>query len=68
VWIAAFLGTIFLGVETSLGIAVVASLLIVIYESTYLHTTVLGHLPGTSIYQNIKQYPDVEQYNRLVIA
>jgi len=67
VWLAALFGTIFLGVEYGLAIAVALSLLIVIYESAYPHTAVLGRLPGTSLYHNIKQYPDVERYDGVVI-
>mmetsp|Transcript_28564 Transcript_28564/g.47552 ORF Transcript_28564/g.47552 Transcript_28564/m.47552 type:complete len:94 (+) Transcript_28564:2-283(+) len=58
VWIVAFLGTLFLGVEFGLAIAVAVSVIIVVYESVYPHTAVLGRLPGTSLYRNIKQYPN----------
>jgi len=68
VWMVAFLGTMFLGVEVGLGIAVAVSLLIVVYEAVYPHAALLGRLPGTSLYRNIKQYPDTEQYNGLVIV
>lgn len=68
VWLAAFLGTMFLGVEIGLAIAVGVSLLLVVYESVYPRTVVLGRLPGTSLYRNIKQYPDAEQYNGLLIV
>jgi len=68
VWVAAFLGTMFLGVEIGLAIAVGVSLLIVVYESVYPRTVVLGRLPGTSLYRNIKQYPEAEQYYGLLIV
>jgi len=59
----------FLGVEIGLGLAVGVSLLIVIYESVYPRTAVLGRLKGTSLYRNIKQYPTAtEQYDGLVIV
>jgi len=67
VWNVALFGTMFLGVEYGLGIAVAVSLLIVIYESAYPQTAVLGRLPGTSLYHNIKQYPNVETYDGVVI-
>ncbi|KAL3915210.1 MAG: hypothetical protein SGILL_005756 [Bacillariaceae sp.] len=66
VWLAAFLGTLFLGVELGLGIAIAISLLIVLYESAYPPTAVLGRLPGTHQYRNIKQYPDVQTYDGIV--
>lgn len=68
VWMVAFLGTLFLGVEMGLGIAVGISLLLVIFESAYPHTAVLGRLPGTHQYRNIKQYPDAEQYDGIMLV
>ena len=62
VWMTAFTGTLFLGVEVGLAIAVGVSLLIVIYESAYPHTSVLGRLPGTNTYRNVKQYPGAVRY------
>lgn len=68
VWMFAFVGTLFLGVELGLGIAVGISLLIVIFESAYPHTAVLGRLPGTHQYRNIKQYTDAERYDGIVMV
>lgn len=68
VWMFAFLGTLFLGVELGLGIAVGISLLLVIFESAYPHTSILGRLPGTHQYRNIKQYPRAERYDGIVMV
>ncbi len=68
VWMLAFLGTLFLGVELGLSIAVGISLLIVIFESAYPHTSVLGRLPGTHQYRNVKQYPTAERYDGIVMV
>lgn len=68
IWMISFLGTLFLGAELGLCIAVVVCLLSVIYESAYPHTAILGKLPGTNVYRNIKQYPNAQIYNKLVIA
>jgi len=68
VWMVAFFGTMFLGIKVGLGISVVVSLLIVIYESANPHIAVLGRLPGTSMYRNVEQYPEVEWYDGLVIV
>lgn len=67
VWMIAFLGTLFLGVEMGLGLSVGISLLLVIFESAYPHTAVLGRLPGTHHYRNIKQYPNAERYDGIVL-
>jgi len=68
VWCTACFGTMFLGVEIGLAIAVAVSLLIVIYESAYPHTSVLGRLPGTNVYRNVKQYPQAERYDGIVMV
>lgn len=68
VWMVACLGTMFLGVEIGLAIAVGVSLLIVVYESAYPHTSVLGRLPGTTVYRNCKQYSNAERYDGLVLV
>jgi MFS superfamily sulfate permease-like transporter len=51
VWATSFAGTILLGVEAGLGIAIALALLSVIYESAFPHTAVLGNLPGTRVYR-----------------
>lgn len=68
VWLIACIGTMFLGVEIGLAIAVGVSLLLVIYESAYPHTAVLGRLPGTTIFRNVKQYPEAERYEGIVMV
>ena len=67
VWSVAFLGTLFLGVELGLGLSVGISLLLVIFESAYPHTAVLGRLPGTHHYRSTKQYPHAERYDGIVL-
>jgi len=68
VWFVSCIATMFLGAERGLGVAIAVSLLIVIYESAYPHTAILGRLPGTGHYRNIKQYPEAERYDGIVIA
>ena len=54
-WIVAFLGTLFLGVQEAILVSVGISLFVVIYESVRPQMVVLWRLPGTPIYRNIKQ-------------
>lgn len=68
IWFTSFLGTLFLGAEKGIAIAIIISLLSVIHESAYPHTAVLGKLPGTNVYRNIKQYPNAQRYNQIVIT
>jgi len=54
-WILAFLGVLFRGVQNGLLISIGTSLIIVIYESVRPQISVLWRLPETPIYRNIKQ-------------
>jgi len=63
----ALFGTLFMGVTYGLVIAVVLSLVFVIYESAYPKMAILGRLPGTSLYRNVKQYPLAERYDGVLI-
>lgn len=54
-WFVAFFGTLFLGVQIGLILAVGVSLALVIIESVRPQMTVLWRLPNTQIYRNIKQ-------------
>jgi MFS superfamily sulfate permease-like transporter len=56
VWMAAFLGTLFLSVEIGLAISIGLALLITVYESAFCHTALLGRVGRTTIYRNVKQF------------
>jgi len=58
VWLASFLGVLFISVEIGLAIALGLAVAIVIYESAFPHTALLGRIPNTGVYRNVKQYPD----------
>jgi sulfate transporter 4 len=58
VWMTSFLSTMFLGVEMGLAISIGLALLIVIYESAFPHTALLGRVGNTTIYRNVKQFPN----------
>lgn len=53
-----FISTMFLGVEIGLAISIGLALMIVIYESAFPHTALLGRVGRTTIYRNVKQFPD----------
>jgi len=53
-WVTAFLGTLFLGIQLGIGIAVILSLIIFIHESVTPQISVLWRLPHTHVYSNIK--------------
>ncbi|MBT8401058.1 MAG: solute carrier family 26 protein [Rhodothermia bacterium] len=56
-----FAATLVLGIEEGIVVGIVASLILVIYQSTVPHSARLGRLPGTNTYRNIKRYPAAEQ-------
>lgn len=43
------------------------SLLFVLYETAYPHTARLGRLKESSVYRNVKQYPEAQEYDGIVI-
>jgi len=60
VWLAAFCGVLFLGVEVGIALAIGLSLALVIYSVARPHVAVLGAIPGTQVYRDITQYPGAE--------
>lgn len=56
VFTAAVAGVLFAGVEIGLAIAIGLSILLALFKSAFPHTAVLGKLPGTDVYRNVKQY------------
>ncbi|EFJ29944.1 hypothetical protein SELMODRAFT_90185 [Selaginella moellendorffii] len=67
-WVAAFANTLFFGVEIGVLIAITLSLVFVIYESANPHIAILGRLPGTTVYRNVRQYADAYTYHGIVIV
>ncbi|KAF8066266.1 SULTR2 [Scenedesmus sp. PABB004] len=58
VWMTSCVTTMFLGVEVGLAISIGLALLIVVYESAIPHTALLGRVGNTTIYRNVKQFPN----------
>lgn len=67
-WVATSITTLFLGIEIGVLVGVGASLAFVIHESANPHVAVLGRLPGTTVYRNIKQYPEAYTYKGIVVV
>ena len=53
----AFTGTLAFGVELGLGISVVASLAVVLRQTSRPHIAVLGRIPGTTQFRNVDRSP-----------
>lgn len=63
-----FAATLGLGVTTGLVLGVAASLLLFVVRTTRPHTAVLGRLPGTTVYRNLRRFPDAEPVPGLVLV
>jgi len=57
----AFIGTLAVGIELGILIAVVASMLVVFARMSRQHTAVLGRIPDTTSYRNIDRFPEAVQ-------
>ncbi|KAJ7975872.1 Sulfate transporter [Quillaja saponaria] len=67
-WTITSTTTLFLGIEIGVLVGVGFSLAFVIHESANPHIAVLGRLPGTTVYRNVKQYPEAYTYYGIVIV
>jgi SulP family sulfate permease len=59
--VVAFVATLALGVELGIGVAVMASVVVVAVRMMTPHTAELGRLPGTTLYRNVTRYPEAER-------
>ncbi|MCA9609467.1 MAG: solute carrier family 26 protein [Myxococcales bacterium] len=56
--LATFAVTLFVGIKEGIGTGVVLSLALFVRRSTRPHHAVLGRLPGTKCYRNVKNFPE----------
>lgn len=56
----AFFGTLLLGIELGILVAVVASMLVVFARMSMPHSAVLGHVDGTTSYRNVERFPEAQ--------
>lgn len=66
-WVVTLLVTLFVGIGQGILAGVFASLAMFIRRSTQPHTAELGRLPGTSVFRNLKHYPEAELIPGVVI-
>lgn len=53
-----FVATLTLGIEEGILVGVVASMLLVLYQSSRPHTVVMGQLPESTTYRNVERHPE----------
>lgn len=65
--IVTFLGTLSLGIEIGIGLGVVLSLAMIIFQTARPHIAVLGRVPGKTFYRNVQRFKQVENRADLLI-
>lgn len=68
VWMVAFVSTLFLGIELGLAVSIGLALLIVIFESAFPHTAMLGRVDRSTVYRNIQQYATAEMVPGVLVV
>ncbi|MEF8797468.1 MAG: solute carrier family 26 protein, partial [Salinivenus sp.] len=62
-----FVATLTLGIEQGILVGVIVSLIVIIYESSTPHTAVMGRLPDTETYRNLKRNPEAMTRSHVVV-
>ncbi|XP_061829038.1 prestin-like [Nerophis lumbriciformis] len=60
VWVASLISTLVLNLDVGLGVAIVFSLLTLIYRTQHSSTAVLGQIPGTDCYGDMQLYTEAK--------
>lgn len=63
-----FVATLALGIEEGILAGVIVSLIVVIYQSSTPHTALMGRLPGTDTYRNLKRNPEALTRSDVVVV
>jgi SulP family sulfate permease len=63
-----FVATLGLGIEQGILTGVIVSLGAVLYQTSTPHTAIMGRLPGTSTYRNLRRNPDALTKSHVVVA
>ncbi|XP_032723868.1 solute carrier family 26 member 6 isoform X6 [Lontra canadensis] len=61
IWLVTFVATILLNLDLGLAIAVVFSLLLVVFRTQLPRYSVLGQVPDTDIYQDVAEYSEARE-------
>jgi SulP family sulfate permease len=62
-----FVATLGLGIEEGILVGVIASLILVVQQSYKPHTAVMGRLPGSKTFRNVKRNPQAVQTPRQLV-
>ncbi|XP_063444496.1 prestin-like isoform X1 [Mytilus trossulus] len=67
IWLSTFLATVLLDVDLGLLVGVVIGLLTIVYRVQRPYACVLGQIPNTDIYRDVKVYKEAQEFPRLKI-
>ncbi|XP_075882275.1 prestin isoform X2 [Nelusetta ayraudi] len=68
VWVASLIFTLIFNLDLGLVVAVAFSLLTLLYRTQRSSTVVLGHIPGTDCYKDLRRYTKAEQIPGVTIV
>ena len=60
--------TIFIGIKEGILFGIILSLVMLIYKTTKPHIAILGKVPGTHFYRNVKRFSDVIVHKEILIV
>ncbi len=66
--LATFIVTLTLGIEVGIGAGVLLSLGMIVFRSSRPHVAVLGRVPGSAFYRNIRRFSNLEQRPDVLIV
>ncbi|XP_043443286.1 LOW QUALITY PROTEIN: cadherin EGF LAG seven-pass G-type receptor 3 [Prionailurus bengalensis] len=61
IWLVTFVATILLNLDLGLAVAVVFSLLLVVFRTQLPHYSILGQVPDTDIYRDVAEYSEARE-------
>lgn len=67
-YLVTLVGTLVIGITEGIGIGVLLSLVLLIYKVTVPHMAIMGRIPNSTIYKNIKRFPDAEVDDQVLIV
>ncbi len=62
-----FMSTLVAGIEEGIAIGVLLSLAVIVFKSAYPHTAILGRIPGTDTFRNMKRFPEAIEVEGVLI-
>jgi len=60
--------TIFIGIKEGILVGIILSIIMLIYKSTRPHIAILGNVPGTHFYRNIKRFENLKIKDEILIV